>query len=141
MSESSFSPIMFDKLQWAQAPIDPTWIKDGCPTARVAHLVETEDTLAHVVVWDCTAGAFDWHFDLEETVQIIEGEVRILDKSGTITTLRAGEMCFFQAGSVSTWHVDRYVRKIAFCRHATLKPVGLAIRAANKFSRMISRAL
>ena len=51
-------------------------------------------------------------------------------------TLRPGDVAFFPSGSVTLWHVETYVRKLAFCRHAMPVPLGFALRAFNKLKAL-----
>ncbi|MBL6430831.1 MAG: hypothetical protein HPM95_05035 [Alphaproteobacteria bacterium] len=60
-----------DELELAPAPIDPDWILEGAPEARVAQIAEGSDAGATMAVWDCTAGRFDWYFGCEEAVFIL----------------------------------------------------------------------
>lgn len=52
-----------------------------------------------------------------------------------------GEVIFFRKGAHAKWHVEGYVRKIAFLRHTTPIGLGLAIRAVNGFKRYLRRAV
>jgi hypothetical protein len=67
-------------------------------------------------MWDCTAGRFNWYYDVDETLYVIEGSVTIKDDAGLTHRVSAGDTVFFPAGSHAEWHVENYIRKIAFCR-------------------------
>src|SRR3978361_1610779 len=60
------------------SPINPDWIRGGNPVARNAVLSSNRDRAACTLVWDCTPGEFDWHYDSDETIHILEGSV-VLD--------------------------------------------------------------
>ncbi|MCE1177642.1 MAG: cupin domain-containing protein [Micrococcales bacterium] len=109
----SHAPQHLDDLD--EAPINPEWIREGAPIARASQWAETTDGRGTMHVWSCTAGTFDWHFDADELVAIVEGEVQVTDDAGTTTVLRPGDSALFVAGSHWVWHVPTYVRK-----HATL---------------------
>jgi hypothetical protein len=113
-------------------PIEPSWILSGEPRARAGSHSRNTDGWAETLHWDCTAGRFRWHFGWEETVVILEGEVRVTDAAGTETTLRAGDVAYFPADSWFTWEVGQYVRKIAFCRKPVARPLRLLARAIDK---------
>lgn len=119
------------------APIEPSWIVSGNPVARMAQHSIANDKASNTALWDCTAGTFRWYFGWDETVHILDGEVRVTSGSGTELVLRAGDIAYFRAGTWATWHVDHYVRKIAFLRRPMPKPVSLFYRIV---ARLRSRA-
>ena len=123
-------------LAMRDLPIRPAWIRAGTPHARLAEIARSADGPAVTVQWDCTAGTFDWIFGVDETVHILEGEVSVADAAGAVRTLRPGDVAFFPSGSVTLWHVETYVRKLAFCRHAMPVPLGFALRAFNKLKAL-----
>ena len=53
-------------------------------------------------------------------------------KDGLARKVGPGDMVFFPAGSRSTWHVTKEIRKVAVCRHNMPRPLGYALRAWNK---------
>ncbi len=118
------------------APINPAWVREGAPRARMGEISRSGDGAAVTVVWDCGAGLFEWRFGVDETVHILEGEVAVADANGVSRVLRAGDVAFFPVGSVTLWRVDTYVRKLAFCRHAMPASLGYAIRVVNKLKSM-----
>lgn len=119
------------------APIERSWIKEGAPAARNAVLSKSADGLASTLVWDCTAGKFDWHYDIDETIYFLEGSATIDDGQGTVKTFTAGDVLFLPRGAVCHWHVESYVRKVAFCRRTQPKLIGLAMRAVGRIQRMV----
>jgi uncharacterized protein len=128
-------PVVFafpPAIELAPAPIPASWIIDGNPQARSKRLAESADGTSSVMVWSCTPGRFTWHYAVDETLHLISGEIHVTDHNGEIRRLGPGDMVFFPAGSVSTWHVTKEVRKLAFCRHSMPRPCGYALRAWNK---------
>ena len=121
----------------APAPIHPGWILAGTPEARSAPLARSYDGACSVMAWSCTAGRFNWHYTVDETVHIISGEVFITDGNGEERRLGPGDMAFFPAGSRSTWRVPVAVRKLAVCRQAMPSMFGLALRVWNRLVRML----
>lgn len=120
-----------------EAPIEPSWILEGTPQARVSSSSPGFDGKSGVAIWDCTAGTFRWHFLHEETVVIMEGEVHVTAQDGTQRLLRVGDVAFFAAGTWATWRIDSYVRKVAHNRRPTPK----AIAAGLKVARYLKRAV
>lgn len=117
-----------DNQPMRPAPIEPSWILNGTPTARFAEHSHGADDAAITGVWDCTAGEFRWHFGWDETVLILEGEVLVTADDGTERVLRAGDVAYFAAGSWYTWRIDTYLKKLAFCRKPFPKPLAMAYR-------------
>src|ERR1700733_1011478 len=124
-----------DKLK--TNPIRPEWILEGRPVARAELLSSSEDGTASTYFWDCTAGRFNWFYSFDETFHILEGDVTLKYPSGVSRRVGTGDTVFFPAGSSAEWTVDRYVRKLAFCR--TPLP-GYLIRA-RQVVRRLKRAI
>lgn len=116
-------------------PINPEWIIEGAPLARNAMLSRSADGGACTLIWDCTAGLFNWRYDIDETVYVLEGSVVVRDDRGVEHRLEPGSTAFFPAGSHAVWRVDSYVRKVAFCRNPVPAPVMFAMRAARALAR------
>ncbi len=125
------------QVELAPAPIPTDWILSGTPEARSRQLARSRDGASTVMAWSCTAGRFNWHYTVDETVHIISGEVFVTKETGEECRLGPGDMAFFPAGSRSTWRVPVEVRKLAVCRQAMPLPFGFALRAWNKAARII----
>jgi len=106
-------------------PIHPDWVIEGKPQARAKCLAQSADRTASVMAWFCTPGR-------DETVHIIAGEVFVTDEKGEVRRLGPGDMVYFPAGSRSNWYIPHEIRKIAFCRQAMPRPVGVMLRTWNK---------
>lgn len=122
------------------APIPPAWIVAGHPQARARELSRSRDGAAVSLIWDCTAGEFDWRFGVDEWVHILEGSVHVSDEHGVWSELTPGTVALFRAGVVSRWRVEGYVRKLAICRHAMPTPMGFAVRALTRLRMLTMRA-
>jgi uncharacterized cupin superfamily protein len=103
------------------APIPSDWILEGEPVTRCRRLWGSTDDMAFTVMWDCTAGRFNWFYDIDETVCILEGSVILTDIHGERRTLQANDTFYFPCGSRYHWTVPSYVRKVAFI-HVPLPP-------------------
>ena len=121
-----------DHLALKPAPIKPEWIIRGTPLARIADHSTSTDEASSTAVWDCTAGEFRWYFGWDETVMILEGEVHVIGEDGSERTLKAGDIAYFPGKSWATWHIDSYVRKIAFCRKEFPAPVNMALKLRDR---------
>jgi uncharacterized cupin superfamily protein len=125
------------KLPLGSCPIRPAWILEGSPVARNKMIAGSADGTASTLMWDCTAGRFNWHYDIDETICVVEGSVTVRDHIGATRTLAAGDTAFFPAGSSAEWTVDRYVRKIAFMR----RPLPRSILLAKRTYRLLKRLM
>lgn len=124
------------KLSLNPCPINPAWILEGGPVARNAVLSYSVDGSASTLVWDCTAGRFNWFYDVDETIYVIEGGMTIKDSGGT-RRLIAGDTIFFPKGAVAEWTVDNYIRKVAFVRTPLPYPLAFAKRAIRFLKRRL----
>ncbi len=118
------------------APIPSHWILDGEPTARNRILSRSDDRTATTVVWDCTAGAFNWFYDSEETIHVLEGTAT-LTFGTTVRRIGPGSVVVFPAGSQARWDVDSYIRKLAIFRQTVPTPFSFTMRAWRRLRSMI----
>jgi uncharacterized cupin superfamily protein len=124
-------------VAWSLCPILSDWILEGNPVARIELLSSSADGTANTYFWDCTAGRFNWFYSFDETLHILEGSVTLKDPAGTSRLAVAGDIVFFPAGSQAEWAVDRYIRKLAFCRI----PLPNSLAFARSIARRIKRAV
>ncbi len=111
----------------ASQPINPDWVREGKPEARATLLTQTNK--ARAGVWECTAGKFDWTFDVDETVFILEGEVHV-ESEGKTQVLAAGSTAFFPCGLTTRWFVPKYVKKF-FTHHLPGRVHQMAARVGS----------
>ncbi|HKU97159.1 MAG TPA: cupin domain-containing protein [Vineibacter sp.] len=97
------------------SPIDPAWIIDGAPMARVAPLSRSADGRVWTDLWECTAGSFHWHYEINETIHVLDGAATVTDRDGAVWHLKPGDVIQFLVGTKAHWHIPHYVRKVAFC--------------------------
>jgi uncharacterized protein len=116
MTVASIVGLQVGQIALNPSPIYPNWVLEGTPVARNKVLSSSADGSASTIIWDCTAGRFNWIYDVDETIYVIEGGVVVKDVAGATRRLNAGDTIFFPAGARAEWHVESYIRKIAFCR-------------------------
>jgi uncharacterized cupin superfamily protein len=121
------------------SPIEPSWIIEGNPEARSRRLSTSECKTAWTLVWSCTEGKFNWHYDFDETIVILEGSIVVGNDGAPPRRYGVGDVIVFRTGTQAKWHVENYVKKVAFCHLHSPFPLGFAIRGVNKLSSLIAR--
>jgi uncharacterized protein len=123
------------------APINPAWIIEGNPVARNGFVASTADGNSSTWMWDCTAGKFNWYYDIDEIVYFIEGSVIIRDTGGSHEPrhLNAGDTVFFPAGSNAEWTVPNYIRKFAILRAPMSSKLLLLRSAYRSLKRLVGK--
>ena len=121
------------------APINRSWIRAGNPQARNMVLSRSLDGRASTMIWDCTAGKFEWHYEIDETIYFLEGEVAICDRHSEPKIFKAGDVLYLPCGAICDWQVETYVRKLAFCRRPQPRVFGLVRRGAGIVKRTLFR--
>jgi uncharacterized protein len=118
-------------------PIEPSWILEGNPQATSSILSQSTDGLALTIVWHCTEGKFNWFYDFDETILILEGSIVLESDGMPPTRYSAGDVIFFKDGAHAKWHVEGRVRKLAFCRKTQPVWLGLALRVFLKLKKIV----
>jgi hypothetical protein len=132
------TPILASAVaEFKNAPIAPSWILEGTPTARSALLSGSTDASGFTIMWECTAGRFNWYYAIDETVYILEGAVTLTHPSGAKRQLAAGSTYFFPRGTQAEWQIDSYVRKIAFCQEPMSDKLMLLLRIFRALKRVV----
>ncbi len=117
-------------------PIEPSWILEGKPEATSCVLSQSADGLATTIVWHCTEGKFNWFYDFDETILILDGSIVLESDGMPPTRYGAGDVIFFRDGAHAKWHVEGHVRKLAFCRKTSPAWFGFAMRVFHKLRKM-----
>jgi hypothetical protein len=117
-------------------PIEPSWITEGNPVAQWHVLSRSADGLASTMVWECSEGRFNWYYDFDETVLILEGSIVLESDGMPPTRYTAGDVIFFKDGAHAKWHVEGRVRKLAFCRKTQPVWLGFAVRVILKLKKI-----
>jgi len=74
------------------------------PTEDERNLMETMDT------WSCGVSKFNWHYDMEETCLLVEGEVTVSFEGGSVS-FGKGDYVVFPQGLKCVWDVTKPVKK------------------------------
>ncbi|HLZ04827.1 MAG TPA: cupin domain-containing protein [Bradyrhizobium sp.] len=118
------------------SPIEPSWILEGRPEASSCILSQSIDGLATTIVWQCTEGKFDWYYDFDETVLILDGSIVLESDGMPPKRYEAGDVIFFKDGAHAKWHVEGHVKKLAFCRKTSPLWFGIALRVFLKLKKI-----
>jgi len=123
-------------VELAPAPIEPSWIIEGDPQATSCTVSRSSDGLGCTIVWHCTEGKFNWYYDFDETILILDGSIVLESEGMAPTRYGAGDVIFFRDGAHAKWHVEGHVKKLAYCLKTQPYLLGLAARVINKLKRM-----
>jgi uncharacterized cupin superfamily protein len=126
-----------DSITMKDDPIEPSWVLEGQPRARSGCHSTNTDGWAATHVWECSGGRFRWHFGVEETVLILDGEVRVTDAQGRVQWLVPGMVAYFPVGSWWEWHIPQHVRKLSFNRRSVRWPGRMLSRALDVAQRLL----
>jgi uncharacterized protein len=121
-------------------PIEPSWIIEGNPVAQCSVLSRSADGLASTMVWHCSEGKFNWYYDFDETILILEGSIVVESDTMPPTRYGPGDVVFFRDGAHAKWHVEGHVKKLAFCRKTQPVLLGFALRVFSKIKRTLMPA-
>src|SRR5207248_9666243 len=91
--------------------IPPAWVLSGNPETRSKILGRTHDWTSNIVVWECGAGSYTWHYNQEEVSIVISGEGFMTNGKGEERRLGAGDVGFFPSGTTCTWRDRGHLRK------------------------------
>lgn len=95
----------------APVPVEPSWIKSGTPNFRLLETARSPDGRVISGVWACDGPTtFEWTFDGDETVHLLEGRVDV-EYQGRRFTLLPGQEAVFHTGTRAVWHVPSHVKK------------------------------
>ncbi|MGA7624432.1 MAG: cupin domain-containing protein [Candidatus Acidiferrales bacterium] len=123
------------ELETGSIPADR--ILKGNPHIRSKVLGRSHDLLAHIVIWECGAVSYRWHYDQDEAYLVLSGEGFVNDEKGVERRLGPGDIAFFPAGTDATWRHPDHFRKIAILKESVWRPLGFGLKLWNKLFRMI----
>jgi uncharacterized cupin superfamily protein len=103
---STDSPTEFEAF-----PLDD--VLDGDPASRV-HWLRTSgsgDATLLAGIFEAQPSRFRYAFETDETIHIIEGQVRIELDDGACVTLGPGGIASFPRGARATWEITQPLRE------------------------------
>lgn len=124
-------------VQLERGSIPPEWVLSGQPETRTKILGRTRDRLAYVVVWECGAVSYKWHYSKDEAYIVLSGEGFMIDRTGIERRFAAGDVAFFPAGTDAIWRHPDHFRKVAVLKNSVSLPLALAVKVWSKFRHLI----
>lgn len=89
----------------------PDRVVSGKPRNRTWNAYETDDGHFFSGIWESDPGSWRIEYEEAEFCHILEGESRISDEEGHVTTVRAGDAFVIPTGFKGTWEVVTRTRK------------------------------
>ena len=136
MSESILCATLAD-VELEPGSIPAEWVLSGNPETRSKILGRSGDLLAHVIVWECGAVSYKWHYNQDEAYIVLSGEGFMTNEKGVERRFGPGDVAFFPAGSNATWRHPDHFRKVAVLKESVWRPLGIGLKLWNKLLRMI----
>src|SRR5437016_9698191 len=78
--------------------IPPDWVLSGKPETRSKMLGRTHDWTSNIVVWECAAGSYTWHYNQDEVIIVISGEGFMTNGKGEERRFGPGDVGFSRQG-------------------------------------------
>lgn len=116
--------------------IPSAWLLNGQAQTRSKLLGKTQDHLAYVMLWECGAASFKWHYSKDELLIVLSGDAFIADENGRERHIGPSEVAFFPAGSNATWRIPNHVRKIAILKSPVNRPMVFILKVWIKLLEM-----
>lgn len=99
---------------WEPYPMPPGCVRSGDPEARVRWLRVSGpgEPAYYAGLWSARPSIFEWRFDLDETLHVLEGRVVVTLEGGDVLDLGPGDVASFPRGAVTTWDIREPFRKV-----------------------------
>ena len=120
--------------------IPPDWVLSGHPETRSKILVRTHDWIGHVIVWECGAVSYKWHYNQDEAYIVLSGEGFMTDEKGVERRFGPGDVAYFPAGTNTTWRHPDHFKKVAFIKESIGRPLGFGLKVWSKLLRTVGLA-
>ena len=130
-----YEPIVSSTL--ADVKLEPgsipsAWLLSGQPETRSKVLGKSRDRLGYVVLWECGAVSYKWHYGKDEAYIVLSGEGFMTDEKGVERRFGPGDVAFFPAGTNATWRHPDHFRKIAVLKDSIWRPLAFGLKACSK---------
>jgi uncharacterized protein len=115
--------------------IPPEWLLSGDPETRSKILLRSHDWIAHIILWECGAVSYKWHYNQDEAYIVLSGEGFMTDETGVERRFGPGDVAYFPAGTNTTWRHPDHFKKLAFIKESVGRPIGFLIKGWSKLFR------
>ena len=117
--------------------IPSEWLLSGQPETRSKVLGKSRDRLGYIMLWECGAVSYKWHYSQDEAYIVLSGEGFMTDEKGMEHRFGPGDVAFFPAGTNATWRHPDHFRKVAVLKESIWQPVGVGLKAWSKLLQMV----
>jgi uncharacterized cupin superfamily protein len=103
-----------DATTWEPYPMPADIFVEGNASAEVHWLRMSApgEPPYYAGLWTAQPSTFDYTFELNETLHVLEGHVVVTQKGGPTLDLRAGDVATFPRGAVTRWEVREPFKKV-----------------------------
>ncbi len=96
---------------------------EGAGVAGCLLTAASADRRATAGFWSCEAGTYEFFFDYDEFIYVIEGELIVEERGGDTHRLQAGDTAHFPQGVTTVWRVLRKMTKYFVARAPFEEPI------------------
>ena len=119
--------------------IPPHWLLNGQPETRSKIIGQSRDRLGYIVVWECGAVSYKWHYSRDEAYIVLSGEGFMTDEKGVEHRFGPGDVAFFPAGTNATWRHPDHFRKVAVLKYSIWPPLAFGMKTWSKLLHILSK--
>jgi uncharacterized protein len=92
-------------------------ILEGVPGAGGWFTAESADGQASAGFWSCDVGRYEFHFDYDEFIYVVRGEMTVTEVGSTASqVLGPGDTAHFPQGVTTIWEITRPLLKYFVAR-------------------------
>jgi len=132
MSKSIVSTAL-SNVQLEPGSIPREWLLSGNPETRSKLLVRSHDWISDVVVWECGAVCYKWHYDQDEAYLVLSGEGFMTDDKGVERRFGPGDVAYFPPELTLRGVILITLGKSRSSKNPFLVPLVLASRHGTSF--------
>lgn len=101
-----------------EMPMPAHEILEGVPDTRCLFTAQSADYGATAGFWSCDVGRYEFYFDYDEFVYLIEGELTVTEcePPHCSYSLRPGDTAHFPQGITTVWQVTKRMTKYFVAR-------------------------
>lgn len=112
MKYQDLPTIELEQIAWPEpAPVPTERVVTGTPETTTMLISKTDND--QMGLWKVTDGSFDTdHTGYVEFIHIVQGQGRLISKTGEVTELNAGITTLIPEGWKGRWEIDETLTKI-----------------------------